>query len=316
MRVLIILGHNRLTGVNLWAKDLSGELRKKGHEVHFHISPVGDENKMGYLEGYTVFYEKVENHIFDKKDLVDFDCYDVIILNYNLHEILVKYVKVPIIFVSHGSMEEWYYPEYKHEYHIGISDRTTEIVECDETVYNGVNTSKFYPQTDININPKSALYLFRGQVSTTLSQTCQNLGIELHHGSVMPNVDEMINTVDFVIGYGRSAYEGMSCGRPALIYGDNGCDGWVNEWNFKELLRGNCSGWYTQCKYDLEGLIDIIKKYDYRQGKINRRLIEEHLSLESMGDAFERIIKGVVNDYDERHDTGKVRRVKNYLSYG
>lgn len=316
MRVLIILGHNRLTGVNLWANDLSGELRKKGHQVHFFISPQNEDSFMNYIEGYTAFYDQVNNHIFDINEIVGFDCYDVIILNYNIHEILVKYVDVPTIFVSHGSMEKLYYPEYKHEYHIGVSDRVTEFVECDETVYNGVNTSKFFPYTDINVKPQSALYLCRYDVPKTLKEAFSVLGLDLHHGRVMPNVAEMIMNVDFVIGYGRSVYEGMSCGRPTLIYGENGCDGWVNEWNFQELLRGNCSGWYTQCIYNVDGLVDMIKNYDFRQGKINRRLIEKNLPLEVMGDTFERIIRRVVNEYNERHDTGKLRQAKNYLSYG
>jgi glycosyltransferase involved in cell wall biosynthesis len=307
------LGHNRLTGVNLWANDLSNELRKKGHQVHFHISPDKD-NEMRYIKGYAAFYEKADNHIFDKDDLVGLDCYDVIILNYNIHEDMIKNVKCPVIFVSHGTMDEWYYPKYKHQYHIGVSDRTKEDLECDEVVYNGVNTSKFFPYTGINVNPQSALYLYRGFMSPELNVATQRLGIELHHGNVMPNVDEMINTVDFVIGYGRSVYEGMSSGRPVLIYGDNGCDGWVNEWNFKELLRGNCSGWNTECEYDVDGLVDVIRKYDFSQGKINRRLIKENLSLEVMGDTFERIIIGVVNNYDERYDTDKFRQAKNNMA--
>ena len=314
MRILIILGHNRLTGVNLWANDLSNELIKKGHQVHFHISPDKD-NEINYVPGYTVFYEKIINNMFDDKGTW-FGDYDVIILNYSIHEDMIKNVNVPVIFVSHGSMEEWYFPKYKHECHVGISDRVKEDLGCDKVVYNGVNINEFYSNTSISVKPFSALYLYRGDVPTALNIVCENLGIELHHGRLMPNVSEAINMVDFVIGYGRSIYEGMACGRPSLVYGVNGCDGWVNEWNFKEFLRGNCSGWYTQCKYDLNGLQNLIQKYDWRQGKINKRLIEENLSLEIMGDTFERIIIGVVKEYDERQDTGKLRRVENHLSYG
>jgi hypothetical protein len=244
-----------------------------------------------------------------------FDHYDVVILNYNVHEDIVKRIKSPTIFVSHGSMDGWYYPKYKHNYHVGISDRTTEDLGCDETVYNGVDISNFFPHTDINVNPQSALYLYRGEIPDVLADACNVLEIVLHHGRVMPNVEEAINMVDFVIGYGRSVHEGMACGRPVLIYGESGCDGWINEWNFPEYLRGNCSGWYTQCNYNLVGLLDIIKKYNFRQGKVNRELIEKHLSLKAMGDHFERIIKGVVNNYDERQDTSKVLKTKNYLSY-
>jgi glycosyltransferase involved in cell wall biosynthesis len=212
-------------------------------------------------------------------------------------------------------MDEWYYPIYKHQYHVGVSDRTKEIVECDEVVYNGVDTSKFFPVTDINVKPYNALFLFRGYLPETLYLACDILGIGLHHGQTETDVASLINKVDFVIGYGRSVYEGMSCGRPALIYGDNGCDGWVNEWNFTELLTRNCSGWYTECQYDIEGLVDVLKKYNFRHGKTNRKLIEKHLSLEVMGDRYDEIIRRVADEYDERYDTGKVRRVENHLSY-
>ena len=303
MKILIVLGHNRLTGVNLWASDLSSELMKYGHTVHLMISPAGDPNKMQYVDGYTAFLDQVNTFVYGINQTVGFDSYDVIILNYNLHELMVKFADVPTIFVSHGSMEEWYKPEEKHAYHVGVSDRTTEELGCDETVYNGVDTSKFFRGLDINVKPYGALYLSRYPEPPVLRKACEALGIGLYHAKMSSDIPRLINEFDFVIGYGRSAYEGMACGRPVFIYGDNGCDGWITEWNFKELLRGNCSGWYTECKYDLDGLVDQLEKYDFKQGKINRKLVEENISLEIMGRKFDRIIRNV---YETGKDTSKV----------
>ena len=70
MRILFILGHNRLTGVNLWANDLAGQLIKKGYEIEFMVSPLGAEEKIGYIPGYTAFYEKVKNAVTPSKPII------------------------------------------------------------------------------------------------------------------------------------------------------------------------------------------------------------------------------------------------------
>ena len=93
-------------------------------------------------------------------------------------------------------------------------------------------------------------------------ESARKLGISIIHAKNNPNVKELINHGDFVIGYGRGLYEGMACERPALIYGIHGCDGWINEWNFPQYLYSNCSGYHTECQYDEEGLIDLLSKYN------------------------------------------------------
>ena len=268
------------------------------------IRPIHDLN---YIPDYNVFTFRIDPMRLYDNEFVEWNKYDVVIMSYATHLKQAKKegLEVPVIFVSHGTLNNDDIPiDDLCNYKVGVSDHITKKFKCNETINNGINLNAFSPVNGLKVDPEMAVYISRERLPYQLRKVFQELNIVLLHARIYPNVAELIQESDFVIGYGRGVYEGMAGGRPVLVYGEHGCDGWINEHNFPIYLQSNCSGFYTECQYDNEGLIDLILKYDYRQGKVNRRLAKKYLSSVEMGKKFDRIIMEITND--KRQDSGGV----------
>ena len=283
-KILIILGHNRLSGVNTWAYTLGDFLIRRGHKVDFEVKKDFDYNPN--IQGIYTSLKKLKTTIYDKT-LPDYDSYDYAIVNYNIHQKFVLPEK--IIFVSHGGMFEPFVPFGKVYVHIAISGRTQEILKAGVVIQNGIDLRKFRPTKSAKMPPQKALNIFRGIPNYSLYKSCVNLNIELEHIAGAENVEEQIKLNDIIIGYGRSAYEGMASGKPVLVNGPFGHDGWVKTENFEKFLYRNCSGWTGKTFPNLQELTEILKQYNAADGRINRKLAEKYLDAEIMTNKFEEL---------------------------
>lgn len=285
-KILIILGHNRLTGVNTWAFTLGDFLIRKGYEVDFEI-----KKDFEYVENLEVnitnLLSTINTTIYEGT-LPDYDSYDYYVINYNLHQKFVPYNK--IIFVSHGSMFDHYRPFGKVYAHIAVSERTKKATGADLVIHNGVDLGKFKVVKMPKTPPKKALNIFRGIPNYSIYKACDNLGIDYQHIGTTLNVNNVINQNDFIIGYGRSAYEGMASGKPVLIHGPFGTDGWIKADNFEKFLYRNCSGWTGAYFPNIQQLEALLSQYDAKDGWVNRRLAEQYLSANLMVDEFEKLL--------------------------
>jgi hypothetical protein len=283
-RILIILGHNRLTGVNTWAYTLGDFLIRSGHVVDFEIKKdfQYQHNTQGILESL----DRLNANIFlDTKPA--YDSYDYCIVNYNLHQKFCDPKKT--IFVSHGSMDELYKPFGKVHAHVAISGRTKEILNADVVIHNGIDLKKFVMTKMPKSQPKMALNIFRGIPNYSIYKSCEILDIQFEHIGGVEDVAEQIKKQDFIIGYGRSAYEGMAAGKPVLVHGVFGTDGWIRPENFEKLFYRNCSGWAEKLHLSLQELTEMLKEYKAEDGPINRGLAEKYLSAELMTTKFEEL---------------------------
>ena len=131
--------------------------------------------------------------------------------------------------------------------------------------------------------------IFRGIPNYSLYKSCVNLGIELKHIAGFEDVDEQIKPNDMIIGYGRSAYEGMASGKPVFVSGPFGTDGWIKPETFEVFLFRNCSGWAGRMHLSLQELQKFIEQYDAADGMVNRQLAEKYLSAEIMINKFEEL---------------------------
>ena len=284
IKLLIILGHNRLSGVNTWAYTLGDFLIKRGHKVDFEVKK--DFDYVPNLEGIHASLSKLQTTVYSKTS-PDYNSYDYCIINYNIHQ---KYV-VPnkTIFVSHGTMFEPFTPFGKVYAHAAISKRTQKAVNADVVIHNGIDLRRFRPTKFPKTPPQKALNIFRGIPNYSIYKSCVNLNIEYKHIAGSENVDDQIKNYDIIIGYGRSAYEGMASGKPVLIHGPFGTDGWIKSKNFEEFLYRNCSGWTGEAFPNLQELTELLQEYDAADGQINRRLAEKYLDAEDMINKFEEL---------------------------
>jgi hypothetical protein len=74
-------------------------------------------------------------------------------------------------------------------------------------------------------------------------------------------MEKLINEADLVVGLGRSAMEGMACGRPVLVldsrsYMPYAMDGLLTPHNVQALLECNVSG----RRYQLEATVDSVAR--------------------------------------------------------
>jgi hypothetical protein len=304
MNILIILAHNRFTGINTWAYTLTKELSSRGYIVDVEIDD-GYLEEFSFVDGYNDFVKKLKkvcNKVY-VRDFVDYSKYHFSIISNNIH--IDKPMSGKIIFVVHGTeLPTFDVRNYTVDYKVGTSKTNYEYMKCDKLIHNGIDMEEFSPEKwdPPNIKPKRALLLSRYGLSHNLYYACNVLGIELEHSVFDTNIEGKIGLYDFVISHGRGAYEAMASGRPVLVYnsmfkdseGKTLCDGWVKEETFRKILDRNSSGW--SFRYDvstIEKFKKMISKYDYTDGDKNRRLVQNMLSSKNMGDKFEKVFNGL-----------------------
>ena len=304
MNILIILAHNRFTGINTWAYTLTKELSSRGYTVDIEIDD-GYLEEFTFVDGYNDFVKKLKkvcNKIY-VRDFVDYSKYDFSIMSYNIH--IDKPTSGKKIFVIHGTELPWFdISDYIVDYRVGTSKYNYEHMKCNGLIHNGIDMEEFSPEKwdPPNVKPKRALFLSRYGISHNMYYACNVLGIELEHSVFDTNIEEKIGLYDFVISHGRGAYEAMASGRPVLVYnsmfkdseGKTLCDGWVKEETYRKILDRNSSGW--SFRYDVstvEKFKKMISKYDYTDGDKNRRLVQNMLSSKNMGDKFEKVFNGL-----------------------
>jgi glycosyltransferase involved in cell wall biosynthesis len=284
-KILIVLGHNRLTGVNTWAFTLADFLIRRGHQVDFEIKK--DFDYVSNLEiGIENLLDTIKVMIY-VKTLPDYNSYDYCILNYNIHQKYIKSEK--IIFVSHGSMFEPYTPFGKVYAHVAISERTQKATNANVVIHNGIDLIKFRVTKLAKTPPTKALNIYRGIPNYSIYRSCANLNIEYKHIAGSINVEDEIKIHDIIVGYGRSAYEGMASGKPVLVHGPFGTDGWIKSENFESFLYRNCSGWTGAYFPTLQELQLLLEEYSAADGMNNRKLAEKYLSADYMANKFEEL---------------------------
>jgi len=300
MKILIVLAHNRLTGVNNFALTLSKVLSNDGYEVDVLIDSENRDYTF-FVKDYNVFTDEVKeycNNLYINEE-VDYGKYNFSILSYPFHQIKIKQsIK---IYITHGTEFIGYRPN-RDDIHwlVGTSETSYKMFKCDSLIRNYIDLEVYKPAGDMFLSrkkPMSALYLSRYNLPEALYYACHIKGVKLDHVKFTPKIYDLIKMYDFVISHGRGAYEAMACGKPTLIMNSFGCidgelriDGWVKEDNIDKLLQRNASGFTLDVKAktidDFEKFIDT---YNYKDGITNRKLAEEKLSANTMLTKFKEI---------------------------
>jgi glycosyltransferase involved in cell wall biosynthesis len=310
--VLFILGINQYTGLSTWSYELVKGLEEFDIDIYFHSKNPKFISNDEYVKDISLYANVISELDSTKK-------YDITFIHNTSQEEMAKKVSNKTIFVSHSSMTDSAVPKLKHDKHITISGQSKWYLGADMFIPNGIDLNKF--KSDFNTDellqrwvPERALYHSRTRPQNFVFDAFDELHIKLDYwDKIEKDVTKKIKEADFVIGYGRSAYEAMAMGKPVLIFGHNSpddatekvlrksgisysptgglSDGWVDENNFKELLHRNCCGWvkqiYINNKKDMQRMI---KGYDYKMGNVNRLLAEKYLSSVSMVDSFKKVI--------------------------
>ena len=304
-KICLFLGHNRFTGVNTWALTLVNELIKLNYEVDVIFE--NTNLSFSYVNGYDEFIKKIPTNVYCDKKYLD-NNYDCAIISYNVH---LGILDIPTIFVSHSTKQDISILVGEVNYHVAVSERIQEYYNADEVIHNGIDLDHFKMVNEPNSIPKNVVLISRYDSDYTLHYACKLLGLNLLHLQYEENIIEHLQSADIVIGAGRSSYEGMSCGKPTLVYnslckdssGKLLVDGWIKESNFERLLYRNCSGFGIgdagEFKQDfyvkfVEDWMHLLTIYNKSDGNENRKLAEKYLSSEVMGYKFDKVIKKII----------------------
>jgi len=250
MKILFELPHDRLTGVNTFTYTLAKHMSDLGHDINFiFIQRQGNTNKFNTeisLLGKIKCLNDTLSERFDFVVMYSSYCVD-----------LLKTCNGKRIFIGHGLHSLSYFPNINHIdawYYISkfgseyLSNKFNYPVKY---IPNFIDLERFKEIKPISKELKKILIL-DSRVGYIYKELFEKVAIKhnLIVDCISVNVSELIwdipdkiNEYDLIIGYGRSIYEAISCGRNVIIYGINGGDGFMNEKTLPISMERNCSGW-------------------------------------------------------------------------
>lgn len=293
MKLLFVHEHSELTGVSTFNYTLIEALLKKYKDIEIDFYTSGPWSiYLENLEKLLHFSGKIYMNSYPEKE------YDQIFFNYiTSFEKFKEYKGIKKMFI-HGLMNYDYIPKngmFEKIYVFG--ERAYNYIRCNSEkilIRNGVNIDRFNYLDNINYRPEKILIsdgrnnnftinLIQSAAKKTNSYV-QTLGKDQYNDKLKWDVEEVIKTSDLVFAYGRSAIEAMAMGRPVIIYGINGGDGYLAKNNYKKMMETNLSGWSLrtfpepmECKKEL--IEEEILKYSRIDGVINRQIVEEYFDI-------------------------------------
>lgn len=147
-----------------------------------------------------------------------------------------------------------------------------------------IDFERFRPARPLRAEPRLAVLLgnhLKGARRDLITEALEQAGIEWvqigRHQEVSLTPEHVLADADILIGYGRSALEGMSAGCAVYVYEVAG-DGWVTADTYPALEADGFAGFAFGEPIDSERVSRDLARYDPRMGVVNRELTDKHHS--------------------------------------
>lgn len=274
MKLLFILQHNEITGVNTFIYSFISVLKMKYKEkvsidIYFPFN-VEKPILSKFREHGNVIFNIKEND------------YDIAYFNFENENGLFDKLNCDKRFFVHGLMTKQNIPTKQYNKVYCFGERSLNYIQSEnkQLIRNYVDCNRFKPQSINTKCEKILLHTSRdsGILLTPVLLAANNINAFVNiTGSGTLNlqktwdIENKIKYSDIVVGYGRCAIEAMAMHKAVVIWGLNGGDGMVTENNFWKLAETNFSGWSTRkIEFDLsDKVVDQLTqefiKYDCRQ---------------------------------------------------
>ena len=277
MKILISSYTLDLSGVPTFTLTLYNELQKRRYEVEVY-SPLGGS---------------LSSKVDAKSDLASVVRPDVIIAQHNIcaESMRAVFPDVPMIFYTHHPEYDGEQPpSFECEWYMSINEDTTKNLISKGVLANKItivrdfiDTDRYRPMSPINSTLENVLYVSnrkKWKTYANIKRACEILGVNFTAvGSPYGRahfIENDINKADLVIGWARCLMEAMACGRPVISYDKEFGDGYLD---YETYLKSRTRNFGPGCdyRYTVEGLVDEIRKYNPKDGWINRTIImREH----------------------------------------
>ncbi len=220
-------------------------------------------------------------HVVDNLDNLIKTKINYIIGQHTIPTILIRNIfrKEPLIYISHGilsQLEDTPSIDLNISWYFAISEEIKEkMIKKNKVdpkkigiIRNFVDTNRFNIEKKINKKLKKVLFIssrYTQNVLKNIQDACLDMNLQLTilgKNKKDYSVEKYINNADLVISLGRGAIEGLSCGRPVIVYDYQGGDGIITTNNFKQIEKNNFSGRRYKKKFTKKDLINEFKKYN------------------------------------------------------
>ncbi|MCM4161407.1 glycosyltransferase family 4 protein [Antarcticibacterium flavum] len=286
MRILVATNHlHTLGGSETFTYSIIEELiRRRNFQVEYYTNIRG------------LVSEKIEKNLDVK--FSTHDRYDLILAN---HTSIVEkfYGKGFLIQTCHGIFPELEQPHKRANAYVSISLEVHNYLRqkgiTSKIILNGINLNRFKPNQKVSKKLETVLSMCQSEAANDLiKNSCDEMGLKFIAANKYQNptwdMESLINTSDLVVGLGRSAYEGMACGRPVIIYDDRGyfdsCgDGYITD-KVELSIKKNCSGRYFNKKFDKKVFTAELSKYCASDGDKLRKFAVNNLNIEDSVNSY------------------------------
>lgn len=286
MKVLVANHHLKdIGGSETFTYTLIEELVRRGLDVEYFT----------FHKGFTS--QKIEEKL--GVPFMSKNHYDLILANHNsCVEKLFPYGYT--IQTIHGIFPELEQPSPYADFYVSISNEIQNHLSVlgypSILIKNGINLDRFKPKSTPNKKLTKILSLCQSDEANNLIRNAiKNEDIELidfnKHKNPIWEIEDYINSVDLVIGLGRSLYDAMACGRPVLCfdnrhqYMDSFADGYLREIIYG-AINYNCSGRFLKKQFTEEELLAEIKKYNANDGEFFREFAQKELCIKKNVDDY------------------------------
>ncbi len=268
-------------GAETYLLTVAEQLERLGHGVTIHAQELGEMADEAIRRGLRVH---------GSLEQLPADCDAILVQDaVTSHLLAAHYPTTPQVFVSHGIGFDVMLPPQLPGLVakvVAMNDRVRLRAEAAAAGHEVVrmrqpiDLDRFSPRAPIRATPKRVLLLgnyLRGPRRDVLLEVCDELGLEWRqlgaHGAAAHARPEMeLADADIVVGYGRSALEGMASGRAVYVFDHSGGDGWVTGESYPRLEANGFAGTASDEAIDRSRLRRDLSAYTADMGLVNREL--------------------------------------------
>ena len=186
--------------------------------------------------------------------------YDLILVSHNicLEYLIERKIKGRKICIVHGTEPDLEQPVEGADKYVSVSEEVRyhikEMGFDSEVIYNGV---RIPPEPVVPKGLKRVLHINRyrtkqdKKLASILSEICDERGLTLIRlGGNVWDIESHIKETDLIVSIGRGIYEGLAYGKPCIVAGRWGIDGYIADGDYYNIfLECNCSG--RRCGFEI-----------------------------------------------------------------
>jgi hypothetical protein len=286
MRLLLATNHLWLGGTESYLLTVAEQFERLGHEVTIYAPEVG--------AGEAVARER-DLEVVSESGSIPADLDAALVQDGAVSaEVAARCPGVPQLFVVHSTMFALQDPP-QLDGAVGVvvvlNDRVAARLRNFATpvevvrMRQPIDTNRFVPREALPEVPRRALLLSNYSLPDrleTIESACSAAGVELHRLGVAAgsatDVRPALAEADIVMGYGRSALEGMACGRAVYVYDMHGGDGWMTAESYAQIETDGLgfAGSTGELVLDRDTLAEDLRGYSASMGSVNHDLVMAH----------------------------------------